>query len=131
NHNIGLLFCFCPFVEALDQIFYRHLSFWDQRSSSPASDTCINGNKTCIPTHYFHKKQAVVGRCCITDLVNSLNGCIAGRIKAYGSIGPGKVVINGSRNSYGRNTKFLKQQMGPCQGTISSDYYQGINTMFL
>src|SRR5690606_36468128 len=70
-----------------------------------------------------------MGRSCVTKFVNSLNSCITGCIKSDDALGAREVVINGTRQSDGRNPIFFKQKMRAGKSTVPSNHHQSINTV--
>src|SRR5690606_13468928 len=128
---IGLLFGFGSLVQPLYEVFYRHFTLWNQRSSSATSDAGIDRNKACISSHYFHKEKPVVRRSRVPDFVYGLNGRITGGIEANRTIGTRKIIIYGTRQTYGRDAIFFEQKVGACEGSVSADDHQSVDTMLL
>ena len=71
-----------------------------------------------------------MGSRCITHLVDGLHRRIHSSIKTDGVIGTCDIQIDGSRKSYGINSKCGKLSRS-AEGTVTADYHQTVNPMLL
>ena len=67
--------------------------FWNEEFLGTAGDTALQRDKSGVTTHHLYKEKAVM--CCgsITNPVNSFQGCVYSRIKAYGVISAVAIVV--------------------------------------
>lgn len=83
-----------------------------------------------ITAHNLDDAAALMGGRGITHLINRLHGRIHCGVETDGVIGTCDIQIDGSRKSYGINSKCGKLSRS-AEGTVAADYHQAVNPVFL
>ena len=104
--------------------------FRDQNIFCTVGNTAPQCNVSCITSHNLNDAAALMGCGCIAHAVDCIHGRIHCGVKADGVFCTCNIKVNGSRYT---NCIYAKscQLLCACKGTVSTDDYQTINSMFL
>ena len=91
-----------------------------QHGGRADGDAHIQRQETGVAAHDFHHRAALMGLHGIAQLVNAVDGGVAGGVKADGVVGAADVVVNGGGDPHDRDTQ-ARQLQRAAEGAVASD----------
>ena len=77
-----------------------HIPLRDQHGGSTHGNAHIQGQIARMAAHHLHHRAALVGLHGVPQLVDALDGGVAGGVKADGVVGAADVVVDGGRDAH-------------------------------
>ena len=107
-----------------------HIPLGDQYGGSTHRNAHIEGQIARMAAHHLHHRAALVRLHGVPQLVDALDGSVAGSVKADGVVGAADVVVDGGRDPYHRDAHPGQLQRAP-EGAVAADGHDAIQTQQL
>ena len=110
-------------LQQIDLIIHR--MFGHDHSGGAAGHTHVQSQMTRTMAHNLYHRAALVGLHGIPQLVDGLQGRVAGGVIADGVAGTGDVVVDGAGNTY-HGDAALRQTEQALEGTVAANTHQSV-----
>ena len=129
--DMVFLSCFTACDDVVDQLLLIIIIFLrNQDILCSVSDTTPHSKVSCITSHNLDNTTSFVRCGSITNFINCLHCCIYSCIKSDCILCAGNIQIDRTWNTDCVNSK-ISQLLCAGKGTVSTDYYQSVDSMFL
>ena len=104
-----------------------HRMLGDKHDSGADRDPHIEGQEARVAAHDLHDGAALVRLHGVAQLVDALDGGVAGRVKADGVIGAADIVVDGGGNADDGDAETRKLERA-AEGSVAADGHDGVQT---
>lgn len=95
-----------PVLDKFGKLIDLSRNFRNDCGFSSGSDSAVEGQKSCITSHYFDEEQTFVACGGITDFIDTFHDGVKRGVISDSFVGSVKVVVNGSGQSYDWKVEF-------------------------